>query len=292
MKILLTGGSGWIGKKVSNKLRQCGHSVMQLERSKKSGLAPLENLEIVLLSDSNCERQIKEFNPDAVIHLACCYDRCGAILDDIMEANFRLPVWLLRIAGETQCRHFIAIGTSLQPNLNYYTFFKHKFSELGKIYVNQGKISFTELLPESLYDCDEPSDRFLSTCIRCLKENRPLKLPEGHRHRDYVWAGDLVKILYYILSADLSAIAETGKNGCTYSRIPVGCGNAPRIDDFIIMLKEELKSNSELVWGGIPPRPNESDSQADLTNLRAIGYDIASILPWENGVRRLIDNKL
>ena len=284
MRILLTGGTGWLGRKIVVTLESMGHEVCLLVRPTSHA----ESFKQIIVINENAEKRICEFMPEAIVHAACVYDRKGTKLDDIVEANFRLPSWLLRVASEIGCRRFFAIGSNLPENLSYYTFTKTMLSKVGRMFVEKGLLSFTEILPEAFYDEDEPENRFLPRCIRQMRNNEEVLLPEGHRHRDYMFASDLVDIIAFLLEKDFCAVAEYKHNDCTYTRIQVGSGEAPSVRAFMEFIKNLLRSRSELRYGGIPPRPNEPDSIADLSVLKSLGYDIEKITPWTTGIYSLV----
>lgn len=284
MKILLTGGTGWLGRKLVTALEASGHELCLLVRPTSKIDSPLQ---AIVLGD-NDEAKIVRYAPEAIIHTACVYYRKGTRLDDIVEANFRLPAWLLRIASEIGCRRFFSIGSNLPETLSYYTFTKAMLSDIGRMFVEKGLLSFTEILPEAFYDVDEPANRFLPRCISQMRANEPVLLPEGHRHRDYMLAADLVDIITFVLDKDFSAVAEFKHDDCTYTKIQVGSGEAPSVRSFMEFIKKLLHSDSELCYGAIPPRPNEPDSIADLSVLKSLGYDIEKIAPWTTGIYSLI----
>lgn len=284
MRILLTGGTGWLGRKIVVALESLGHDVCLLVRPTSQA----ESFKQKIVVSENAEKRICEFMPEAIVHAACVYDRKGTKLDDIVEANFRLPSWLLRVASEIGCSRFFAIGSNLPENLSYYTFTKTMLSKVGRMFVEKELLSFTEILPEAFYDKDEPDIRFLPRCIRQMRNNEEVMLPEGHRHRDYMLAADLVDIITFLLDKDFSSVAELIQNNCTYTRVQVGSGEAPSVRAFMEFIKNLLQSQSKLRYGAIPPRPNEPDSIADLSVLKSLGYDIEKITPWTTGIYTLV----
>lgn len=284
MRVLITGGTGWLGHKLVSALEAKGYEICLLVRS----TSKVESYRKTIVIGENAEIEICRYMPDIIIHAACVYDRKGTKLDDIIEANFRLPSWLLRVASEIGCKKFYAIGSNLPADLSYYTFTKSMLSKIGRMFVGKGLLSFTEILPEAFYDFDEPNNRFLPRCIRQMRNNEDVLLPEGHRHRDYMLASDLVDIVVFLLDKNFCDVAEYKHKDCTYTRIQVGSGEAPSVRAFMEFIKNLLQSKSALMYGGIPPRPNEPDSIADLTVLKSLGYNIEKITPWTSGIYSLV----
>ena len=75
MRVVITGGSGFLGKPVINILLRKGHSIMALSRTAEvynlvNTEKSLEWINTSLELDETCFQQIKDFKPEAIVHLA------------------------------------------------------------------------------------------------------------------------------------------------------------------------------------------------------------------------------
>ena len=75
MRVVITGGSGFLGKPVINILLRKGHSIMALSRTAEAynlvnTEKSLEWINTSLELDETCFQQIKDFKPEAIVHLA------------------------------------------------------------------------------------------------------------------------------------------------------------------------------------------------------------------------------
>lgn len=79
MKVLITGGSGFIGSHLAEKLLAAGHSVLVIDNfatGRRDNLTPHKNLIVVegsIADQDLVDRLFNEFAPDRVIHAAASY---------------------------------------------------------------------------------------------------------------------------------------------------------------------------------------------------------------------------
>ncbi len=120
MRILLTGGGGYIGSILVKNLLECGYSVRILDKL-WFGIKPIENIAdhpSVHIAKGDVTK-VKDLTPaienvDAVIHLAAIVgDPACAVHDpdDIFETNFVAPIRLAALACEHSVRRFIFAST-------------------------------------------------------------------------------------------------------------------------------------------------------------------------------------
>ena len=70
MKILITGGNGFIGTQILNCLDNTNYTVLNLYRNKKNKKKNIVNFKCDLSKPSSYIKRIKKFNPEILIHLA------------------------------------------------------------------------------------------------------------------------------------------------------------------------------------------------------------------------------
>ena len=106
MKVLVTGGAGFVGTAVVNGLLARGTEVKVLDKVRMAGQANLEAIEGGIEDRQAVERAMQ--GVDAVYHLA---DTFSSELDTALNVDVRGNMNLLEAAAENGVRHFILAST-------------------------------------------------------------------------------------------------------------------------------------------------------------------------------------
>ena len=93
MRILITGGNGYLGSRVVKKIVKNGHTavLLVLEGTSTEMFSGINNVEIYSTSSQDIEKAF-ETNIDCVLHLATLYGRRGESPKRVLEANFMFPL--------------------------------------------------------------------------------------------------------------------------------------------------------------------------------------------------------
>ena len=89
MKILITGGAGFIGSHLTDRLLSEGHIVMVMDNystGTSTNIANSENLHLVkgTIADTKfVNKSFKDFRPEKVVHAAASYKNPDAWLEDV-----------------------------------------------------------------------------------------------------------------------------------------------------------------------------------------------------------------
>lgn len=279
MNILVLGGNGYLGSKITRKLIDDGHSVVCTKR-KTSDISRLLDIndDISWISDqlSEIESFLGSFSIDYVLNMACNYGTNKSNNLDVLEANVFFPLKILDLSVEKGVNNFITVGTGLPNDFNMYSFTKNVLDDFGRYYVREKGINYTSVLLEMFYGYDEPVNRFLPSIIRNLILGESVETTMGTQRRDIICADDVIKAIMIILGSDIDG----------FNQIEVGTGEAPTISDIIDYLWGLTGKKSEVKKGKIPMRHNEPDCIADISVISKLGE--WNPVHWKTGLKEMV----
>jgi CDP-paratose synthetase len=123
MKILITGGSGFLGSALARGLQFAGHEVALLMRP-NSSLRRLQGSLFEIeryVEPKQAQAFVARIQPEAIIHTACAYGRQGESPLELIDANLGLGLTLLQaiteIRSATKPVLFINTGTALPADV-------------------------------------------------------------------------------------------------------------------------------------------------------------------------------
>ena len=116
MRVLITGGAGFIGSHIVDRLLAAGHDVLivdDLSTGKISNLDPRAELVQLDMGDTAFIEVAKEFAPDAISHVAAQASVAVSMTDPVKDANTNIIAGLnvYRAAIESGARQFVYITT-------------------------------------------------------------------------------------------------------------------------------------------------------------------------------------
>lgn len=163
-RILVTGGSGFIGTNLVESLLKQGFNVLNLDRSK-----PLINnhnqywKQVDILDYSSLEKETIHFNPDAIIHLAAVTDLNGKNLE-YYDANIQGTQHMIKAANKVPSLQRVIFTSSMyvcQPGYipkNYDDYKPHTLYGESKVKgellvksINDSSYSWVIIRPTSIW---------------------------------------------------------------------------------------------------------------------------------------------
>lgn len=267
--ILLTGGSGYLGRNLTKFLSHNGYNLILLVRS-NSDLTYLDgiktNVTIYRLGGVTIDQIFKENHIDIVIHTAASYGRKGENLSKIVDANMKFPLEVLDAAISNGVKYFINTDTSLPKDLNPYARSKKQFLEWLSAF--SGDISIINLQLEYFYGPNDDSTKFITYVLHGLRSGKnSMDFTAATPLRDFIYIDDVV-------DAYDTVIQNIEKFDSHLTNLEIGSGKAVKLKDLIIEVRNISKNEDvQLNFGAIPMRPNEiMKSCADITKLIALGW--------------------
>lgn len=270
MKIVMLGGTGYLGEKILCRMEEAGHRILCITRTphKYTGSGQVRYCGLADLG-----QEIENFRPEIFINTVSRYLKAGTAEKEVIEANFEVPARVLLACMAAGIRRVIAVGTALPENFNLYSFSKKLFAELGKWYAGRNQIEFMNIKLEMFYGEDEPRDRFLSWVVQKMIKNEEIPLTDGTQKRDIIYVEDAADAVCFLAETAMSV---------DYADIPLGTGESPAIREIIEYLHEITGSQSRLLFGEIPMRANEPDTGANQKEMDKWGISVK--YDWKTGL--------
>lgn len=291
MKILITGATGYLGGKLARSLIQDGNHLSLLLRPSSTLLDSIASFDQVEVERFHSEKEIyeiiKRFQPNVVIHAACCYGRSGESCQEVIDANISLGVSILNsLQWTAKPVSFINIATSLPPSVSFYALTKNEFINFAKWFSDnsEGKLQVVNLLVEHFYGPGDNGSKFIPSLLsKCLMNSTTIDLTSGDQKRDFIYIDDLVKACNVVIEK----LSEIGR----FEKIPVGSGEALSIKDIALLIHQMTGSKSILKFGAIPYRTNEvMYSEADITYIKKLGW--TPKVYFNSGINRVVAHEI
>jgi len=299
-RVLMTGGTGFVGANLARRLLHDGHELHLLIRPAHTAwrIEPIRrdvHLHTVDLTDAQgVARMVGAVRPDWVFHLAAH----GAYpvqtnIEEMIRTNVQGTVNLVEACVATGFEAFVNTGSSseygwkdhapaetepLEPN-SHYAITKASGTLFCRFTGRAHRVRLTTLRLYSVYGPWEEPTRLMPTLIRRGRRGELPRLVDPGVARDYVYVDDVVEA--YLLAATRDG-QEPG------SVFNVGTGVQTSLRDAVTIARRVLGIAAEPAWGSMPNRSWDTtvwvaDSRAIRT---ALGW--APRHDFETGFRRMV----
>jgi GDP-L-fucose synthase len=298
-RVVVTGGAGFLGSFVTEKLRQRG--------AKEIFIPKIEDFDFVQLKDIH--RMLDEARPDLIIHLAALAGGIGANRARPAEfyyVNMMMGVQLMHEAWRYGVQKFLALGTICaypkftpvpfkEENLwdGYpeetnapYGLAKKMLLVQAQAYREQYGFNAIYLLPVNLYgprdNFDLETSHVIPALIRkCLEaqdrgEDRVVLWGDGSPTREFLYVED---------AAEGILLAAERYNGS--EPVNLGSGMEIRIKDLAETISRLTGFGGKLVWD--TTKPNGQPRRVLDTSRAEQFFGFRAQTPFEEGLRRTIE---
>ncbi len=269
MKILVTGGAGFIGSNVADAFIAAGHEVAivdNLTTGKKDNLNPRAEFYPVDIRDARLAEVVNDFAPEAIAHLAAQIDVRKSVSDPVFnaEVNELGTLNLLNAAVQNKVGKIIFSSTGgaiygevadkdgagedhPQEPISPYAITKRSAEMYLYAYRKLFGLKFTVLRYGNVYgprqDPLGEAGVIAIFCGKMLKGEAPTIFGDGEQLRDYVYVDDVAQ-------ANLSALTKAEGE-----IINIGVGRGTSVNELYSILSGILKFGQKAVYA--PPRAGE-----------------------------------
>lgn len=217
-KIIVTGITGSIGQYIVEPLKKLGFEVYGIGRRDLF----TNEFHYIKADINNSIDMLNIFNqikPEYLVHLA--WDL--GVDHYVSNSNFELlasSLNILKYFKENGGKKAIFIGTCLEykfkntplkenDELNPTTIYskcKNYLRELSELYCSNNNIDFVWCRIFNTYGKDDQMDRLFPFIINSLKNNRKVSINHSQLKKDYIYAGDVAKIISLICDSNINGV--------------------------------------------------------------------------------------
>jgi UDP-glucose 4-epimerase len=267
-RALVTGASGFVGSRLSQRLLEAGAIVHGASRSEQT--AGDIHWRTVDISDTEAARAlVADVKPDLIFHLASHVSgsRDLSAIVPTVRANFLTSVNLLLAAAELGCSRFLLAGSLEEPDaeestpVSPYAAAKFASGAYARMFHRLYGVPVVLLRIFMVYGPGQRDEtKLVPYVITSLLRGESPGLSNGTRPVDWVYVDDVVEALLVSAEAQ-SAVGET---------IDVGSGILTPVRAVVEEIVRVMRPSSEPRFGSVPERPNERIRVADAERTRAL----------------------
>jgi CDP-paratose synthetase len=269
--ILIVGANGFLGKRIARYFKK-KYNIIGIVRS-----LPKNNHDGILYVISDKNELVKVFktkNVDFIIYAATVYRPINNNYDSIIDSNLVLPLQLFSLAKKYQIKAFLNIDSffnNSKYNYSYlpeYTLSKKHLLEWLKLSLPKTNVKLFNMKIFHMYGKDDSIEKFIPSIIHKMKNNEPfIDLTYGEQKRDFIHIEDVIRAFEIVLISY--------QNLPNFDKFEIGTGESTSIRDFILLVKNKLKSSTRLNFGKLEYRENEiMFSKAVNSKLIKLGWKV------------------
>ena len=282
MRVLVTGGSGFLGKSISDFFSKNGHEIIIFDKCEPQNL--LDNQSFVegdLFDEKSLDQALK--NVDIVLHFAAQadIDYSEENPEENLENNIQGTINLLKKVKDLNLKRFF-FSSSVYVNSKHGSFYgvsKQCCEKIIEEYSRRYGLDFTILRYGSLYGPNANEFNSISSIIESALSSKSIERSgDGEEIREYVFIDDAAAMTYETLSEDY-------KN----KHVFISGNQQIKVKDLLVMINEILggdikisykeKDNKQLHYG-ITPYSHKMNSakRIVLKNFTDLGDGLLQVI--------------
>ncbi len=277
-KVLVTGASGFIGRKTALYFREKKYDVVGWNRKKESGTFSIESVDMSSIDD--IEKALSEFEPDIIIHCAGSADVGKSVKDPDMDFQGNVVLthnllFAMHKLGMEKARFVFLSSAGVYGNpkslpitedmevnpLSPYAVHKVMCEELCKYFVRNYGMNVKVARIFSAYGAGLKKQIFWDMYNKSKDGKLPM-LGTGNESRDYIHVNDVVRAIYILATTESEDIIFNVANGeeITIREVTEIFAKYARIESKNIIFNGVAREGDPLNW------------KADINRIERLGY--------------------
>lgn len=264
-KVLVTGGSGFIGRHALLPLIDRGYEVHCIYRSKQPAIIREENLvqwhQADLLNRNEVKNLLGSINPSYLLHLAWDVTP-GSYLESKNNFDWLCSgLHLLEDFSEFGGKRAVCAGTCFEYDLHagyctenhtptvpatFYGFCKNQFRIIGEKYADKVALDFAWGRIFYPFGPHENKIRLVPSVINSLLSGEAALCTHGTQIRDFLYVADVADAFAALLDSEVNGIVN------------IGSGKPVSIKEIVQMIAKNLGKDTEIRFGALPSRADEA----------------------------------
>lgn len=219
MRIVISGGTGYVGARLTSVLMTAGHEVAVISRS--LGVTAAGPDRILYEGEAQgLTRDLLAWRPDYAVHLAADVRKghSPADVDALVASNVTFPMHFVSACIEAQVRRFVNISTfstfSRPDKYSPQTFYaatKRAAEDLLAFFHQAELLKVCSLCFYDVYGPGQAHQRFLPALIRSIQSGEAMTMSKGEQEICFLHVDDAVEAIRNALFSD-SAWAVGAEN--------------------------------------------------------------------------------
>ena len=274
-KVLVTGGTGFIGRNVVDELIKRGYEIHSLVyppfAPEKDGLVQYE---MNLLDKESLEEFFKNHSFENLIHLAWYVGPKCHVHDLNLDWSIA-TLNLLKFFKESGGKKFLGAGTISEYEYKYgylvedqtptdpqtlYGNSKNAIFNIAKVYCKQNNIDFKWPRIFNLYGPAEKPQRLMPSVINACLKGEDVKVSDCLKFQDYLHVEDTARGIVDVFEADIQGAV----NICS--------GKPMQLRTIVEKIAQLTNFKGNILWGAIPAAFGDDLVCGNNEKLKSIGW--------------------
>jgi len=256
-KILITGGSGYIGQHLLTRLLTETDWRIVLLRGKDSQVMRHKNITYYDYDSPSFDlyKMMNQEKPDIVVHLAG-YFLGEHTSDDVMkllDSNIRFGVILLDAMAHAGVNNLINTGSyweyhrqdGIYHPVNLYAALKHAFKDIIQFYAEAYSFNVMTLQLYDIYGVGDRRNKLIPSLFKNLHSKVPFPMSPGKQYVDFVYISDVVDAYMAAIQYEKNNTSKKPFNHI----LDIGSGHPIRLDRFITLFEEVCEGSVMVEFG-------------------------------------------
>jgi CDP-paratose synthetase len=277
-RILVTGGTGFIGQNLVEKLLSSQNKIGLVVRNKSSAVSLFASNVDYIESENNDNftKEIVAFFPDIVIHLAAYSTSRDDIeaIEELITSNILFVSKLLDALRATQLELFINAASFSEYHANderlspsyFYSATKTAARFIIDYFSQVYKFKFANTILYSVYGNQSPAKKVIDYIVESLDKPSLVKMTAGEQVLDFINVDDVTD--FYLTLIDKSQTLVEG-----YQEYRVGTGRGMKIKMLALLIERASKKKANIDWGAIEYRARDTmEAIANTDSAKSLGW--------------------